>query len=122
MKLILKEALLLGVNEAETGNLMAKIEYQNLLTYKSNVSRTFAWQEQAPKILHIWNEEVDFQIRDKSLVSSMIRLTIYNDDPRGPKEVGYEEFCYPLLYYNGHGIKDHFLIFKDNLAVGKVHL
>ena len=25
-----------------------------------------------------------------------------------------------MLYYNGHGIKDHFYIFKDGVAVGKL--
>ena len=35
-------------------------------------------------------------------------------------EVGSETFYFPLLYYNGHGIKDHFYIFKDGVAVGKL--
>jgi hypothetical protein len=25
-----------------------------------------------------------------------------------------------MLYYNGHGIKDHFYIFKEGVAVGKI--
>jgi len=37
-------------------------------------------------------------------------------------EVGKEEFYYPLLFYNGHGIKDQFHIFKNFLAVGKILL
>ena len=37
-------------------------------------------------------------------------------------EIGKEEFYYPLLYYNGHGIKDHFYIYRNSLAVGRVLL
>jgi hypothetical protein len=72
----------------------------------------------------VWNEEVEFEIRDKRLVASTLRLTLYNDDLKSghPMEIGYEEFMFPLLFYNGHGIKDHFFVFKNDLAVGKVLL
>lgn len=101
---------------------MARLQYQDLKTYNSKVSRTFLWKELAPKVMHIWNEEFDFPIKQKHLVSNSIRLTLYNDDKIGPVEVGSEEFCFPLFFYNGHGIKDHFYVFKNDLAVGKVLL
>ena len=51
---------------------------------------------------------------------------MYNFDPNKEgeelEEIGKEEFYFPLLYYNGHGIKEHFHIYKDNLSVGKILL
>jgi hypothetical protein len=35
-------------------------------------------------------------------------------------EVGSETFHFPMLYYNGHGIKENFYIYKQGVAVGKV--
>lgn len=72
----------------------------------------------------MWNEEFDFEIRHKALVQNSIRITLYNNDERRgtPVEIGFEEFSFPLFFYNGHGIKDHFYVFKNDLAVGKILL
>jgi hypothetical protein len=74
--------------------------------------------------MHIWNEAIEFQITDKSLLSSAIKFTIINQEPVGrqPIVVASETFYFSLLFYNGHGIKDRFFIFKDGLAIGKVFL
>ena len=50
-------------------------------------------------------------------------MTIFHENDYGLKhEIGTETFYFPLLYYNGHGLRDHFYIFQDTLAVGKVGL
>lgn len=122
LKIVLKEALLLNSNESAPGNLVAKVHLQDSKQYKSKLSRTFMWKELAPKVMHVWNEEYDFPITQKQLVQNTIRVTLISEDKRGPVEVGSEEFCFPLFFYNGHGIKDHFYVFKNELAVGKILL
>jgi hypothetical protein len=88
---------------------------------KTDPSRTFLWKELAPKVLHVWNEEFQYQIFDQSFVSSTIKFTVYGEFQHGVQvEVGSETFFFPLLYYNGHGIKEHFYIFKEGVAVGKI--
>ena len=73
---------------------------------------------------HVWEEGFDFPVKLKSLVHGTIEVTISTlDRTRGSLiEVGSEQFQYPLLYYNGHGIKDHFFIYRDNLAIGRLLL
>lgn len=56
-----------------------------------------------------------------SFFESTIKFTVYGEFEQGTQvEVGSETFYFPLLYYNGHGIKDHFYIFKEGVAVGKI--
>lgn len=72
----------------------------------------------------MWEESFDFPVKRKGLVRETIEITISTlDRTRGSLiEVGTEQFQYPLLYYNGHGIKDHFFIYRDNLAIGRLLL
>lgn len=55
-------------------------------------------------------------------------MTIFSRTPTGKHgaleltELGYEEFHFPLLYYNGHGIRESFHLYKNNRAVGKISL
>ncbi len=121
LRVILKEALLLNSKARAPGNLITKIEFQGQHTVKTDPSRTFLWKDLAPKVLHVWNEEFQYQIFDMSFIESTIKFTVYGEFDQGTQvEVGSETFYFPLLYYNGHGLKDHFYIYKEGIAVGKV--
>ena len=71
-------------------------------------------------MLYIWNDQFNFDVCDRSLVSSAIRFTLLHETAKSSLEVGSETFYFPLLYYNGHGIKDNFYVFKNGQAVGKL--
>ena len=73
--------------------------------------------------MHTWNEELEFSINEKSLLQSTIKFSILGElDGRRQEEVASETFYFSLLFYNGHGIKDRFFIFKNGLAIGKLFL
>ena len=49
-------------------------------------------------------------------MSSAIRFTLLHETAKSSLEIGSETFYFPLLYYNGHGIKDNFYVFKNGQA------
>ena len=85
LKITLKEALLLTENDEDdtAGNLFAKVEFQQVRSYRSKVSRTFQYAEIAPKVMHVWNEEYEFEVKQKEHVANMIRITLFSEDRRG---------------------------------------